>query len=169
MFSGKTTELLRRMRVMSIAEKNCVLIRPCTDTRAPRCHTGEEHPGGCIVVKSLVGEAGREQRVRDADVIAIDEAQFFEPDDLREFSCRYASRGCEVMMAMLDGDFKQRPFPAFSEMVPVCDHTMKLSAVCMKCKALEAPFSVRIGECTNAVVEIGGAEKYQAVCRKCLN
>lgn len=170
MFSGKTTELLRQLRVMRIAKRSCVLIRPLTDTRAARCHSGEEHPDGAIVLSKLSGSAEQMQPVQTADFIAIDEAQFFDPEDLKSFASWAAGEGKKIVMAMLDGDFMQRPFPAFSIMVPISDTTQKLSAVCMKCQNLNAPFTIKLGSDTgSSVVDIGGADKYQAVCRACLN
>lgn len=100
-----------------------------------------------------------------ADVIGVDEGQFMEC--LVQFCEHYASRGKHVIVAALDGTFEQKPWPQITPLIAVAEHVVKLHAVCVVCHA-QASFTRRLDASNNAERDIGGAEKYVACCRRCL-
>ncbi|XP_068176912.1 thymidine kinase, cytosolic [Antennarius striatus] len=162
MFSGKSTELMRRVRRFQIAQYNCLVIKYAKDTRY-------SEKGMATHDKSIM-EAVPASRLGDlqslalqACVIGIDEGQFF-PDTV-EFCEEMANLGKTVIVAALDGTFQRKAFGNILNLVPLAESVVKLHAVCMQCYK-EAAYTKRIG--TEKEVEvIGGADKYQAVCRKC--
>ena len=99
-----------------------------------------------------------------ANVIAVDEAQFF--TGLRPFVERALSHGKHVILAGLDGDYRQQVFGEILSLIPLADNVIKLSALCMVCKdGTEGPFSKRLTSDTCQEC-VGGASEYAAVCRK---
>ncbi|XP_051939339.1 thymidine kinase, cytosolic [Hippocampus zosterae] len=162
MFSGKSTELMRRVRRFQIAQYSCLLIKYAKDTRYSDFgvathdkNTMEAVPANCLRdVQSLALQSS---------VIGIDEGQFF-PDTV-EFCEEMANLGKTIIVAALDGTFQRRPFGNILNLVPLAESVVKLHAVCMQCYK-EAAYTKRIGA-EKEVEVIGGADKYQAVCRKC--
>jgi thymidine kinase len=182
MFSGKTTELLRRVRRFSVARKLCILVKHAADTRYSGVSTHDACPPrsgasdgrdsplrGNIVSQDWVSVvrasalADVEAEVAKADVIGIDEGQFF--PDIVSFCERMANRGKIVIVAALDGTFQRKPFGDVLGLVPLAESVVKLNAVCMTCLQ-DAAFSARLSS-EEEVVVVGGAEKYVAVCRNC--
>lgn len=162
MFSGKTTELLRRMKRYTVAQQECLLIKYSKDTRysdqGVSTHDRQEsHAKSCSRLAEMEADAAR------VGVIGIDEGQFF--PDLVPFCEAMANAGKTVIVAALDGTFQRKPFGSVLELVPLAESVVKLSAVCMICFA-DAAFSKRLGTETEVEV-IGGADKYVAVCRAC--
>eukprot|EP00730_Choanoeca_flexa_P003935 TRINITY_DN11541_c1_g2_i5.p1 TRINITY_DN11541_c1_g2~~TRINITY_DN11541_c1_g2_i5.p1 ORF type:complete len:331 (+),score=32.21 TRINITY_DN11541_c1_g2_i5:80-1072(+) len=162
MFSGKSTELLRRVKRQSVASKRCLLIKYSKDTRygleGVITHDQQQSTAkACTVLEEARSEAA------DYDVIGIDEGQFF--PDLVEFSEEMANEGKLIIIAALDGTFQRKPFSSVMELIPLAESVVKLSAVCMICNR-DAAFSKRLGNETEVEL-IGGADKYIAVCRKC--
>ncbi|XP_006790747.1 thymidine kinase, cytosolic [Neolamprologus brichardi] len=162
MFSGKSTELMRRVRRFQIAQYNCLVIKYAKDTRysdtGMATHdksTMEAVPANCL--KDVRPLALR------ACVIGIDEGQFF-PDAV-EFCEEMANLGKTIIVAALDGTFQRKAFGNILNLVPLAESVVKLHAVCMQCFK-EAAYTKRIGA-EKEVEVIGGADKYQAVCRKC--
>ncbi|XP_050926748.1 thymidine kinase, cytosolic isoform X1 [Lates calcarifer] len=172
MFSGKSTELMRRVRRFQIAQYSCLVIKYAKDTRYSDAgmathdkNTMEAVPANCLGdVRSLA---------LNACVIGIDEGQFF-PDTV-EFCEEMANLGKTVIVAALDGTFQRKAFGNILNLVPLAESVVKLHAVCMQCYK-EAAYTKRIGAEKevrrqiyemNKVEVIGGADKYQAVCRKC--
>ncbi|XP_068606871.1 thymidine kinase, cytosolic [Brachionichthys hirsutus] len=162
MFSGKSTELMRRVRRFQVAQYDCLVIKYAKDTRYSDT--------GMATHDQSIMEALPANRLADlrplalqACVIGIDEAQFF-PGAV-EFCEEMANLGKTVIVAALDGTFQRKPFGNILNLVPLAESVVKLHAVCMQCYK-EAAYTKRIG--TEQEVEvIGGADKYQAVCRKC--
>ena len=161
MFSGKTTELLRRVRRYSAAQKRCLLVKYTMDTRHQGIvtHDGNSHIGLYMARARELAEVD----TADVDVIGIDEGQFF--PDIVVFCGRMAEAGKIVVVAALDGTFQRRPFGDVLNLVPLADSVIKLSAVCVYCFK-DAPFSARLSDEQEEVV-VGGADKYAAVCRSC--
>jgi len=162
MFSGKTTELMRRMKRYQIANYDCLIVKYAKDVRYDNCgiatHDKQVLPAvSCEVLADLQSEALKH------DIIGIDEGQFF--PDIVPFCDKMANQGKIVIVAALDGDFQKKGFGTILNLVPLAEHVMKLTAVCMNCYN-EASFTKRKGSETKVEV-IGGAEKYLAVCRKC--
>jgi len=100
----------------------------------------------------------------NADVIAVDEAQFFK--DLKDFVDVCLSNNKEVLLVGLDGDYKQRKFGELLDCIPAADEVMKLTALCMECMdGTAGPFTKRI-VCSDKLELIGDKDSYKAVCRK---
>jgi thymidine kinase len=184
MFSGKSTELLRRVRRYQCADEACVVVRYENDDRydASSPESGETSGDGVIgdikpvathdrdfsvpdetVSASRLQDIWDEPAVARASVVAIDEGQFF-PDVVTACE-RWANAGKVVIVAALDGTFQRRPFDTMQNLISVSEYVTKLQAVCMVCHR-DAAFSRRLGDETQIEV-IGGADKYEAVCRKC--
>eukprot|EP01111_Echinosteliopsis_oligospora_P001232 TRINITY_DN1177_c0_g1_i1.p1 TRINITY_DN1177_c0_g1~~TRINITY_DN1177_c0_g1_i1.p1 ORF type:complete len:190 (-),score=39.83 TRINITY_DN1177_c0_g1_i1:336-905(-) len=162
MFSGKTTELLRRLRRFTFANKSCVVIKYKKDTRYSEdlLSTHDKQMTPALPTEIL---ADVMEQCKKFDVIGVDEGQFF--PDIVSFSETLANLGKTVIVATLDGTFQRKPFMNVLELIPLAEMVTKLNAVCMLCYK-DASFSKRIG--TEKEVEvIGGADKYIAVCRKC--
>lgn len=162
MFSGKTTELMRRMKRYQIANYNCLVIKYANDTRydkeALATHDKQTLPAtSAVTLLPMVGEAS------EYDVIGVDEGQFF--PDVVTFCEQMADRGKTVIVAALDGTYQRKGFGNILELVPLAESVVKLTAVCMQCYG-EASFTKRKGAET-AVEVIGGADKYLATCRAC--
>ncbi|XP_059163833.1 thymidine kinase, cytosolic-like [Physella acuta] len=162
MFSGKTTELMRRMKRYQIANYSCLIIKYAKDVRYD--------VGGIATHDKQVLEAVPSERLSDLqsealkhDIIGIDEGQFF--PDVVAFCEKMANQGKVVIVAALDGTFQKKGFGDILNLVPLAEHVHKLTAVCMNCYN-EASFTKRIGSETQVEV-IGGADKYLAVCRQC--
>lgn len=162
MFSGKSTELMRRVKRFQIAQYSCLLIKYSRDTRYSQMgmathdmHTMEAVPAKCLSdVRTLALQAC---------VIGVDEGQFF-PDTV-EFCEELANMGKTVIIAALDGTFQRKPFGNILNLVPLAESVVKLNAVCMECFK-EAAYTKRLGA-EKEVEVIGGADKYHAVCREC--
>ncbi len=182
MFSGKTTELISRLRKGLVAEIPCCLIRAGIDTRWPdegpdvivRTHSGirlltEE---GIPMIRATTIEEAIPHIPAGCKIVAVDEGQFFL--DLARGCCELATSGYLVHVAALNGAHDQKPWPCVSDLLAVSEEIMKLDAWCMECKIRPAHFTRRKRmEMSSAGVvardDPGGKEKYLAVCRVCLN
>ncbi|XP_061578557.1 thymidine kinase, cytosolic [Cololabis saira] len=162
MFSGKSTELMRRVRRFQIAQYKCLVIKYAKDTRYSEkgMATHDKNTMEAVPANNL-------QDVRplalQACVIGIDEGQFF--SDTVDFCEEMANLGKTVIVAALDATFQRKAFGNILSLVPLAESVVKLHAVCMQCYK-EAAYTKRIGA-EKEVEVIGGADKYQAVCRKC--
>ena len=162
MFSGKTTELLRRVKRFSIATYKCCLVKYENDTRydleSIATHDNElanAYPCTCL--------ADIYDKLMEHQVIGIDEGQFL--PDLVENCEKLANQGKIVIVAALDGTFQRKPFGQILNLIPLAETVIKLKAVCMKCYS-DACFTKRTVD-SDKVELIGGADKYMAVCRAC--
>ncbi|XP_061736886.1 thymidine kinase, cytosolic [Nerophis ophidion] len=162
MFSGKSTELMRRVRRFQIAQYCCLVVKYAKDTRYS--DTGmATHDKNTMEAVAANRLSDVRSAASQASVIGIDEGQFF-PDTV-EFCEEMANLGKTVIVAALDGTFQRKPFGNILNLVPLAESVVKLHAVCMQCYK-EAAYTKRIGA-EKEVEVIGGADKYQAVCRKC--
>ena len=164
MFSGNSTELLRRLGRYQAAKVPLLLLKFRGDERysATEVQTHDRTAMGALAVSTL---AEARDAARDARVVGIDEGQFF--SDLLPFAEDLANDGKVVVIAALDGDFQRQPFGHVPALVPLCERVDKLSAICAHCSR-PAAFTQRITAETETV-SIGGADKYVAVCRRCVN
>lgn len=170
MFSGKTEELLRRLRRAVIARQSVQLFKPAIDNRyglaAIASHNGLRWEGEVV-------EAAAEllARVRsDATVVAIDEVQFFDVAVIPVCN-QLAQQGLRVIVAGLDTDFRGEPFGPLPALMAQAEMVDKLHAICMKCGG-EASRTQRLIDGRPAfyedpVVLIGASEAYEARCRAC--
>jgi len=164
MFSGKTTELIRRLKRYQIARYECLIVKYADDQRYDDegMATHDRQSLKATKAKSLMSRFGN-QGLDAYDVIGVDEGQFF--PDLVEF-CEYAAeQGKIVMVSALDGTYQRKGFPNILTLIPLAEHVVKLTAVCMLCFG-EGAFTKRISN-DEGVEVIGGADKYMAVCRAC--
>jgi len=169
MFAGKTEELLRRVRRAVIAGRQVIVLNHALDTRHGTdrlaSHVGLDSPAVAVADATDI-----EPAVPDAaDVIAIDEAQFFGPA-LVPVVDRLARRGLVVIVAGLDVTFDGRPFEPLPSLMALAERVDKLTAICSICGD-EAVFHVRVDASTvgaNALVaaNVGGTDVYQARCRR---
>eukprot|EP00049_Salpingoeca_infusionum_P022461 m.6893 g.6893 ORF g.6893 m.6893 type:complete len:235 (-) comp5203_c0_seq1:2360-3064(-) len=163
MFSGKSTELLRRMRRYAMAKYKCFFVKYANDTRyGDGIVTHDKQRSDAIACSRL---EDIKQKASGYDVVGIDEGQFF--PDILEVAEELANNGKLVIVAALDGTFQRKPFNNILQLVPRSESVIKLTAVCMMCHT-EAAFSKRLGTETEVEV-IGGADKYIAVCRECFH
>ncbi|AXN74887.1 thymidine kinase [Akhmeta virus] len=161
MFSGKSTELIRRVRRYQIAQYKCVIIKYSNDNRyGTGLWTHDKNNFEALEATKLCDVLNA---ITDFSVIGIDEGQFF--PDIVEFCERTANEGKIVIVAALDGTFQRKPFNNILDLIPLSEMVVKLTAVCMKCFK-EASFSKRLGVETEIEI-IGGNDMYQSVCRKC--
>jgi len=161
MFSGKTTELVRRLKRYKIIGKNILVLNSTLDTRSPEevLRTHDNMKFDCIKTNDL-----NELNYQDVDVIAIDEAQFF--IGLKVFVEKVLKRGKTVILTGLDGDYKQGKIGEIIDCIPLADKVFKLSAMCMECMdGTHGPFTKRIVD-NDEINLIGGKDMYRAVCRK---
>lgn len=165
MFSGKTEELIRRLRRSQIANLNVEIFKPKKDNRynesAVVSHdlnsiqsTPVENAAAILLLESNVQVAG------------IDEGQFFD-DELPNVCNILANRGVRVIVAGLDMDFEGKPFGPMPQLMAIAEHVTKLYAVCVQCGGA-ASYSYRITD-SNARILIGEKESYEPRCRICYN
>ncbi|OWA50661.1 Thymidine kinase, cytosolic [Hypsibius exemplaris] len=163
MFSGKTTELLRRINRFKIAKYNVLLIKYAKD-----CRYDDEcvstHDRQTVQAKKAVTLKESLEECMDYDVIGVDEGQFF--PDILEFAETLANKGKTVIVAALDGTYQREEFGSIVKLVPRAESIIKLSAVCIVCSE-DAAYTRRLDITTTTVELIGGSEKYMAVCREC--
>jgi len=162
MFSGKTTELLRRIKRYQVAKYKCAVIKYENDKRydADDVSTHDRQTYKAISAGNLNQVRSK---VQEFEVIGVDEGQFF--PDVVQFCEDMAKLKKTVIVAALDGDYLRKPFGNIIDLVPLAESVVKLSAVCMNCYG-EGSFTKRICGGTQLEV-IGGTDKYMAACREC--
>jgi thymidine kinase len=166
MFSGKTEELLRRVRRAQIAHQPTVIFKPATDTRYNKdtvtSHDSNALPSVTVANSEEILNYLKSQ-ARPITVIAIDEVQFFD-DGLPETCMKLADQGIRVIAAGLDLDFTAKPFGCMPELLCLAEEVTKLHAVCME-TGRPAHFSHRIAGGANTV-EIGEKDRYIPLTRQ---
>lgn len=167
MFSGKSTELLRRIRMHRLLGQSVLVVKHSSDKRYGNglqvvSHDQESESAYNTEKLMIVTE---EDLYKSAHVICIDEGQFFE--DIEAFvQIAVDLDGKHVIVSCLDGTFERKPFPSIVNLMAQADDYMKLKALCTVCKdGTPACFSKRITD-DKSVKLIGGAEAYMCVCRK---
>jgi Thymidine kinase len=163
MFSGKTEELIRRMRRAQLAKLDIELFKPELDTRYHRTdiisHDSNSIPSTPVAHSSAILAARDTTRV-----VGIDEAQFFD-NGLPDVCNTLANRGIRVIVAGLDMDFKGRPFGAVPALMAIAEHVTKVHAVCVRCGA-PANYSYRTAADAEQLL-LGEKERYEPRCRPC--
>ncbi|HFE51850.1 MAG TPA: thymidine kinase [Bacteroidetes bacterium] len=165
MFSGKTEELIRRLRRAQIARQRVAIFKPRIDVRYDENHIVSHSDQR---IPSVVVETAQEilelSRARDAQVVGIDEAQFFD-NDLVDVCEQLANEGRRVIVAGLDQDYRARPFEPIPQLLAMAEYITKTLAICVKCGA-PASRTQRITP-SKELVLVGAAEAYEARCRRC--
>lgn len=164
MFSGKTEELIRRLKRALLARQRVQAFKPRIDDRydARRIVTHEAVSIEAVAVAT--SESLEARVVEDTDVVAIDEAQFFDRD-IVDVCERLANRGIRVIAAGLDQDYLGRPFHPMPELLAIAEEVTKVRAVCTVCGGTASRSQRLIAESTTVLV--GGSEAYEARCRAC--
>ena len=173
MFSGKSEEMVRQLRRAEIARRRVLVVRPAVDTRAQAeaivSRSGFTFPSRVV---SSSAEIEPIVRATNPDVVAIDEAQFFD-SELPAVVERLVAGGRQVIAAGLDTDFLGRPFGPMPQLLALADDVRKLTAICVVCGA-EATRTQRLIDGHPAspwdpLIVVGGMgdEVYQARCRSC--
>jgi len=164
MFSGKTEELIRRLKRALLARQRVQAFKPRIDNRydPKRIVT---HEAVSVDAVAVATSESLEARVHEeTQVVAIDEAQFFDRG-IVEVCERLANRGVRVIAAGLDQDFLGRPFPPMPELMAIAEEVTKVRAVCTVCGGPASRSQRLISESTTVLV--GGADSYEARCRAC--
>lgn len=173
MFGCKSSSMTADVERYHIANKLCCIVKYAADVRYDHLalngglvtHAGIEHSRVPIIPAHKLADVFDE--ISEYEVVGIDEIQFM--TDCVEIVQRLANMGKIVICAGLDGDCLQRPFGRVLELIPIAEEVHKLKAVCMKC-CDEASFTEKIGYVPrdgDSIEDIGGADKYIAVCRRC--
>jgi thymidine kinase len=163
MFSGKTEELIRRLKRAKIARLRVEIFKPAIDTRYSVSEV-VSHDENAIVSTPVDTSGNIILLAGDVDVIGIDEAQFFD-NGLIDVCVTLANQGIRVIVAGLDMDFKGKPFGPIPGLMAVADHITKVHAICMRCGDV-AQFSHRISK-TEKLVLLGEKDEYEPLCRSC--
>ena len=163
MFSGKTEELIRRLRRAQIARQRVAIFKPAIDTRYAEdrivSHSGVSLPSVTVsTAVEILENAG------DVDVIGIDEVQFFD-HDLVGVCEELADRGHRVIVAGLDQDYLAQPFEPMPQLLAVAEYITKTLAICMVC-GNPANRTQRVTRRSERVL-VGAADSYEARCRRC--
>lgn len=170
MFSGKTEELIRRMKRATFARQRVIIFKPQIDKRYSNdnvvSHDRNEIPSTPVSTAAEITENLRctDNGALDIDVVGIDEAQFFDMH-LIDVCNELANSGVRVIIAGLDMDFKCTPFGPIPSLCAIADEVTKVHAICVKCGAL-AYVSHRLVH-NDSQVLIGEREEYEPLCREC--
>lgn len=165
MFSGKTEELIRRLKRAKIAKQKVEIYKPAVDVRYSDTEV-VSHDENAIRSTPVENSSNILLLAGDVDVIGIDEAQFFD-NGLVEVVTKLANMGIRVIVAGLDMDFKGVPFGPIPGLMAVADHVTKVHAICVRCGNI-AQFSHRLSE-KEQVVLLGEKDIYEPLCRSCYN
>ena len=134
MFSGKTEELIRRMKRAKFAKQRVLIFKPTIDTRYS-CECVVSHDSNSIPSTPIDSSKGILRFISEIDVVGIDEAQFFD-EGLVAVCNQLAEKGIRVIVAGLDMDYKGVPFGPMPELCAIADEVTKVHAICVKCGRL---------------------------------
>ncbi len=165
MFSGKTEELIRRLKRAKIAKQKVEIFKPIIDVRYSENEV-VSHDENAIQSTPVENSANILLLASGVDVVGIDEAQFFDKG-LIEVVVKLANMGTRVIIAGLDMDFKGAPFGPIPGLMAVADYVTKVHAICVRCGSI-AQFSHRLSK-KEQVVLLGEKDIYEPLCRKCYN
>ena len=163
MFSGKTEELIRRLRRANFARQRVEIYKPAIDKR----YSEEEvvsHDSNAIMSTPIDSSAQILLLSSDIDVVGIDEAQFFD-DGLVDVCNELANRGVRVIVAGLDMDYKGVPFGPIPALCAIADDVQKVHAICVKCGALAYVSHRKVHG--DKRVMLGEMQEYEPLCRDC--
>lgn len=163
MFSGKTEELIRRVRRADIARQRVRIFKPEIDVRYD-AHDVVSHNRNAVESVPIAHARQIYEHLQGCQVVAIDEAQFFD-EALVEVCVDLAGSGYRVIVCGLDMDYMGKPFSPMPQLLAVAEYVTKLRAVCMQCGE-PALFSFRLSASEEQVL-LGETDSYEARCRKC--
>lgn len=165
MFSGKTEELIRRLKRAKFANQRVEIFKPGIDIR----YSEEEvvsHDSNAILSTPVESSGSILLLSGDVDVVGIDEAQFFD-EGIVDVCQQLANKGVRVICAGLDMDYLGNPFGPMPQLMAVAEYVTKVHAICVKCGNL-AHHSHRITKSDKLVV-LGEKDAYEPICRHCFN
>jgi len=165
MFSGKTEELIRRLKRAQFANQKIAVFKPELDKR----YSDEDvvsHDLHSVKSRPISSPAAMLEVSDDIEVIGVDEAQFFD-SSLGEVCQKLADRGMRVIIAGLDTDYLGHPFGPIPALLAIAEDVQKVHAICVKCGDL-ANHSHRLSRSKDLVV-LGEKDIYEPLCRKCFN
>ncbi len=165
MFSGKTEELIRRLKRAQFAKQKVEIFKPAIDTRYD-AEGVVSHDMNSIACTPVENSGNILLFSSNIDVIGIDEAQFFD-NGLPEICNKLANQGIRIIVAGLDMDFKGNPFGPMPALCAIAENVTKVHAICMECGQL-ANYSHRLIQ-NDKLVLLGEKEEYQPLCRTCYN
>jgi thymidine kinase len=165
MFSGKTEELIRRLRRAQFAGLKVEIFKPSLDKRYSESRV-VSHDEKSILSTPVDNASSILLLSGDVDVVGIDEAQFFD-NTIIDVCNRLADNGLRIVVAGLDMDFMGKPFGPMPGLLAIAEYVTKVHAICMRCGNL-AQYSFRKSE-EEQVVVLGEKDKYEPLCRDCYN
>nr|MBD3620937.1 thymidine kinase [Sunxiuqinia sp.] len=165
MFSGKTEELIRRLRRAKFARQKVEIFKPAMDTRYSEAEV-VSHDENSIPSSPVENSANILLLAGNVDVVAIDEAQFFDKG-LVEVCQKLADMGIRVIVAGLDMDFQGKPFGPMPDLMAIANYVSKVHAICVGCGSV-AQFSHRLVSNDKQVL-LGEQAEYEPLCRICYN
>lgn len=165
MFSGKTEELIRRLRRAEYAKLTCEIFKPAIDTRYDD-KAIVSHDLNSIQSTPVTSSESILLLSNNVQVVGIDEAQFFD-DELATVCVKLAAKGVRVIVAGLDMDYLGQPFGPMPSLMAIAEYVTKVQAVCVQCGS-SASHSYRKVENDNQVL-LGEKESYEPRCRVCFN
>ena len=171
MFSGKSEELLRRVRRATLAKKSVQVFKSHLDERYGGLAVVSTHDGGQIQSEPVSTSTEVAERVRSGtEVIAIDEVQFLD-GGIVTVANGLADRGVRVIVAGTDMDFRGEPFGPIAALLAVAEKIDKLNAICVRCGHLatrnQRLIDGRPAPAEGPTIQVGGLESYEARCRTC--
>lgn len=165
MFSGKTEELIRRLKRAELAKLKVEIFKPVIDTRYHEIKV-VSHEGREIISSPVNHSSAILLLSKDAKVVGIDEAQFFD-EGLTEVCQQLANDGKRVIVAGLDLDYLGRPFGCMPQLMAVAEYVTKVHAICVDCGQLAYVSYRKIS--SNKLVQLGETDTYMPLCRACYN
>ncbi len=171
MFSGKSEELLRRVRRAALARRIVQVFKSHLDERYGGLAKVSTHDGGQIDSEPISSSLELMERTRaDTQVVAVDEVQFLD-DAVVNVANALADRGVRVIMAGTDMDFRGQPFGPVPLLLAVAERIDKLHAICIRCGQLatrnQRLIDGRPAPAEGPTIQVGGLESYEARCRSC--
>lgn len=174
MFSGKTEELIRRLKRAIIAGQKVIIFKPEIDNRYSEedivTHDGQKIEARTVKISKdiIASSSANLEASLGAEVIGIDEVQFFD-HDITEICKTLANAGKRVIVAGLDMDFRGEPFGPTPQIMAIAEKVTKIRAICVKC-GNEASFSQLVAkrELKNNIL-VAGKEVFEARCRRCFD
>ncbi|MBC6695383.1 thymidine kinase [Terrisporobacter mayombei] len=170
MYSGKSEELIRRLKRAKIAKQNIIVFKPHIDDRYSKSDV-VSHSGDSINAIAIEKASDIYDLIDDSiQVVGIDEVQFFD-DDIIDITVDLANKGIRVIAAGLDMDFKGEPFGPTPQLLAVAEFVDKIQAICSVC-GQPATRSQRLidgqpARYDDPIIQVGAVESYEARCRKC--
>lgn len=165
MFSGKTEELIRRLKRARIARQKVEIFKPKLDTQYDEVNV-VSHDSNFIPSTPVDSSTNILLLANEVEVVGVDEAQFFD-DELPAVCQALANRGIRVIVAGLDMDFLGRPFGPMPQMLAIAEYVSKVHAICIRCGNL-ANYSHRTVQNSSRIL-LGEQESYVPLCRACFN